>query len=344
MNTQYIGRGLVLVVVLAAVPSPTAAQTQPAINTTETTSLPRTPSGDPDLNGVWDFRTLTPFERPKNLAEKAFFTDDEATEFEAGRLSEFAVRDDKKPEDIVGNYNQFWFDPGSRVGDTNRTSLVIDPPNGRVPPMTGEAKEKRAAQRELREGVGPHMPTFGGFVEDLGSGGAAVRCILGFNSGPPMTPGGYNQNVQLVQTPSTVALVNEMVHSSRIIPINGRDHLSDDIRQWMGDSRGHWEGDTLVVETKHFLRETSFRGGVTSSDLRLIERFTKTSGDTLMYEVTIEDPNAWVHPWSYAIPMRRNHHPLFEYACHEGNYGLYNILAGARMKEKAAKATGELPQ
>ena len=342
MDMHRVVWGLALVVVvLVAGWFPAAAQTQSTGEVTAATSVPRTPWGAPDLSGVWDFRTLTPFERPKDLAEQAFFTDDEAAAFEAGRLAEFAVRDDKDPEDIVGNYNQFWFDPGSQVGDTNRTSLVIDPPSGRVPPLTPDAQAERAAQREARKGVGPHMPTPGGFVEDLGNGRHAVRCILGFNSGPPMTPGGYNQNVQLVQTPDTVALVNEMVHSTRIIPIDGLQHLSDDIRQWMGDSRGHWEGDTLVVETTNFLRETSFRGGVTTAGLRLVERFTRASNDTLMYEVTIEDSNAWAHPWTYAIPMRRNDQPLFEYACHEGNYGLYNILAGARMKEAAAVSLRE---
>ncbi len=336
MNARHIVPGLAVAIVLAAAPFPSAGQA-PTQNDVGAAPAARTPWGTPDLTGVWDFRTLTPFERPKSLEEQAFFSDEEADEFESDRLAEFAVRDDKEPDDIVGNYNQFWFDPGSKVGETNRTSLVVDPPTGRVPPLTPEAQEKRATRRETRKGVGPHMPTPGGFVEDLGSGMHAVRCILGFNSGPPMAPGGYNQNVQLVQTPHTVALVNEMVHSTRIIPIDGPAHLSDEITQWMGDSRGHWDGDTLVVETTNFLRETSFRGGITTPDLRLIERFTRASDDTLMYEVTIEDPNAWAQPWTYVIPMTRNDQPLFEYACHEGNYGLYNILAGARMQEKAAK-------
>ena len=298
----------------------------------------RTAWGDPDLNGVWDFRTLTPFERPEDLADQEFFTEEEAAQFEANRLAEFEVRDDQEPADIVGNYNQFWFDPGDQVSATNQTSLVIDPPSGRVPALVSVAQAKADALREHREGIDPHAPTYGGFVDDLGGGMFAVRCILGFNSGPPMTPGGYNQNVQLFQTPDHVVLLNEMVHSSRVIPLDGREHISDNVRQWMGDSRGHWEGDTLVVETTNFLRETSFRNGVTTSDLKLVEKFTRTDAGTLLYDVTVEDPNTWSRPWSYRIPMRANDMPIFEYACHEGNYGLENILAGAREKEAAMDA------
>ena len=300
---------------------------------------PRTTWGDPDLNGVWDFRTLTPFERPEELAEQEFFTQEEAAAFEANRLAELAARDDQEPADIVGNYNQFWFDPGETISATNQTAIVIDPPTGRVPALTDVAQAKVDALREHRQGVDRHSPTYGGFVDDLGAGMFAVRCILGFNSGPPMTPSGYNQNVQVFQTPHYVVLTNEMVHSSRVIPLDGREHLPDNIRQWMGDSRGHWEEDTLVVETTNFLRETSFRSGVTTPELLLIERFTRVSDGTLMYDVTVEDPSAWDRPWSYRIPMQQNPLPLFEYACHEGNYGLTNILAGAREQEAAMEET-----
>jgi len=318
-----------IVVVLAFLGGPMLVQGQ---------EVSRTAWGDPDLNGVWDFRTLTPFERPEDLADQEFFTEEEAAAYEANRLAEFEVRDDQEPADIVGNYNQFWFDPGDQVSATNQTSLVIDPPSGRVPALVSAAQAKVDALREHREGIDPHAPTYGGFVDDLGGGMFAVRCILGFNSGPPMAPGGYNQNVQLFQTPNHVVLLNEMVHSSRVIPLDGRDHISDNVRQWMGDSRGHWEGNTLVVETTNFLRETSFRNGVTTSDLKLVEKFTRTDAGTLMYDVTVEDPNTWSRPWSYRIPMRANDMPIFEYACHEGNYGLENILAGAREKEAAMDA------
>ena len=324
--TERMIAATVVVIAAVLVGAPMVVQAQ---------ETPRTEWGDPDLNGVWDFRTLTPFERPEELAEQEFFTTEEAAAFEANKLAEFAVRDDQEPADIVGNYNQFWFDPGETVSATNQTSIVIDPPSGRVPPLAAVAQAKADALREHREGVDRHSPTYGGFVDDLGGGMFAVRCILGFNSGPPMTPGGYNQNVQVFQTPDHVVLLNEMVHSSRVIPLDDRGHLPDGVRQWMGDSRGHWEGDTLVVETTNFLRETSFRGGVTTVDLRLTERFTRVSDGTLMYDVTVEDPSAWDRSWSYRIPMTKNAMPIFEYACHEGNYGLENILAGAREKEVA---------
>ncbi len=336
MTERILSSSCALVVALFLTIVPAAAQAPSAAAPGE--SPPRTPWGAPDLNGVWDFRTLTPFERPSELADQEFFTDEEAAAFEADRLAEFAVRDDQEPADIVGNYNQFWFDPGNKVSETNQTSLVVDPSDGRVPPLTPEAEAMRAVARQAREGVDRHSPTYGGFVEDLGPGMFAVRCILGFNSGPPMTPAGYNQNVHLVQTPDYIVLLNEMVHSSRVVPLDGRPHLPESMRQWMGDSRGHWEGDTLVVDTTNFLRETSFRGGVTTSSLHLRERFTRVSDGTLMYEVTTEDPNAWHRPWTYRIPMVKSEYPLYEYACHEGNYGLYNILAGAREQEAAAEA------
>ena len=323
--------GAVLVLAAGALASG-AAFAQPAADE----AAPRTAWGAPDLNGVWDFRTLTPFERPEALADQAVFTPEEAAQFEAERLAAFEVRDDQEPADVVGNYNQFWFDPGNKVSETRQTSLVTDPPDGRVPALSADATARQDAQRAARAGVNRHSPTPGGWVEDLGPGMFAVRCLLGFNSGPPMTPGGYNQNLQVFQTPDHVVLLNEMVHSSRVIPLDGRPHIEDGVRQWMGDSRGRWEGDTLVVETTNFLRETSFRGGVTTGDLHLVERFTRVSEGTLMYQVTVNDSNAWDRPWSYQIPMVKNDQPLFEYACHEGNYGLYNILAGAVVQEAEA--------
>ena len=287
---------------------------------------------------MWDFRTLTPFERPAELQDKDVYTAEEVAEFEARRNAEIAGRDDREPADTVGNYNQFWFDADATAVETNRTSLVFDPPNGRLPALTTAARQRQMARRQARAGVNRHVPTPGGWVDDLGSGMFAVRCILGFNSGPPMTPAGYNQNVQVFQTEDHVVLLNEMVHSSRIVPLDDRDHVDTDIRQWMGDSRGYWDGDTLVVETTNFLRETSFRGGLADANLHLTERFTRVSPGTLMYEVTVNDPTAWIQPWSYQIPMRKSDQPLYEYACHEGNYGLYNILAGAREQEAAEEA------
>ena len=294
-------------------------------------SVPRTPWGAPDLQGVWDFRSLTPMERPDDRSE--VFTAEEAAEF-----SEETIRSRSRDNDTSGRvvpYNDFWFDEGTSV-TTERTSLVVDPPDGRIPPMTSAAMQRKQARMTAREGVGGHEPTPGGFVEDLGPGGLQVRCILGFNSGPPMTPSAYNNNMQLFQTEDTVVLLAEMNHNARVVPLDGRDHLDPGIRQWTGDARGRWDGDTLVVETRNFLRETNFLRGESSRRLTLIERFTRMDEETLRYDVTVDDPTVWTKAWTFSVPMQRNPEPVYEYACHEGNYGLYNILAGAVSDETAA--------
>ncbi len=306
---------------------------------TEDWTPPRTAWGAPDLQGIWDFRTITPMERPADLAGTDVLSDAEAARLEAQTEAAQAARDGETPFDTVGNYNQFWFDPGTTVIDTQRTSLVVDPPDGRIPAKTPPAAARYAAGTEAGRGLRRHTPTPGGFVEDLGPGGVQVRCILGFNSGPPMTPGGYNQNVQLLQTPDNVVIYNEMIHNARIVPLDGRPHGA--IPQWVGDSRGRWEGDTLVVETTNFLRETAFQSGLTGRSLHLEERFTLVSPDVLLYEVTVDDPAVWTRPWTYQLPMQRNALPLYEYACHEGNYGIYNILAGARDNPESNVLTPE---
>ena len=289
-------------------------------------SVPRTPWGAPDLQGVWDFRSLTPMERPDDLAGTEVFTAEEAAEF-----SEESIRRRSRDNDTSGRvvpYNDFWFDEGTSV-TTQRTSLVIDPPDGRIPPMTTSAKKRMEDMAMARKGVGGHEPTPGGFVEDLGPGGLQVRCILGFNSGPPMAPSAYNNNVQLLQTEDMVVLYAEMNHNPRFVYLDGREPLDRDIRMWTGDSRGYWDGDTLVVETKNFMRETNFQRGATTSNLTLTERLTRVDDGTLQYDATLDDPTVWIRPWTFSVPMQRSDQPLYEYACHEGNYGMYNILAGA---------------
>ena len=289
-------------------------------------SVPRTAWGAPDLQGVWDFRSLTPMERPADLADTEVFTAEEAAEF-----SEESIRRRSRDNDTSGRvvpYNDFWFDEGTSV-TTERTSLVVDPPDGRIPAMTSGAVKRREAAAMARQGTGAHEPTPGGFVEDLGPGGLQVRCILGFNSGPPMAPSAYNNNMQLLQTENMVVLFAEMNHDARFVYLDDRPELDADIRQWHGDSRGYWDGDTLVVETKNFLRETNFQRGATSKHLTLTERFTRVSDGVLQYDVTVDDPTVWTTAWTYSVPMQRNDQPLYEYACHEGNYGIYNILAGA---------------
>ena len=321
MAGRSLAIALTVLVCVVGVSFPSAAQDD----------VPRTAWGPPDLQGVWDFRTITPMERPSDLAQKEFLTEEEAAELESIRAAENAARDGEVPADIVGNYNTFWFDRGDSVITTKRSSLVVDPPDGRIPPLTPEADQQRTALAEARRDTGPHEPTPGGWVEDLGPNGLQVRCMTGFNSGPPMTPGGYNNNVQIFQTPDAVVLLNEMNHNVRVVPLDGQPH--HDLRQWTGDSRGHWENDTLVIETVNFLRETSFMRGGASADLRLTERFTRVSPEVLLYEVTVDDPATWTRPWKYEVPMLRSEGPLYEYACHEGNYAMEVILIGARTKE-----------
>jgi hypothetical protein len=311
------------------------AQTKKASAPARSSKVPRTADGHPDLQGVWNFSTATPLERPSELGGKKVLNDDEAAEFEQQEAAK-ADHDKNPPADIVGNYNEFWYDGNKKVVGTKRTSLIVDPPDGRMPPLTAEAQKKDAAETEARRGVGRNEPTPGGWIDDLGPGGLQVRCILGFNSGPPMTPAAYNQNVELFQTRQDVVILNEMIHNARIVPMDGRPH--GQLRQWVGDSRGHWEGETLVVDTTNFLRETAFLRGKTTRNLHLIERFTRVDADTLSYEFTVDDPTVWTRPWTAEITMTRSEQRMYEYACHEGNYALPGILGGARAKEKSAEA------
>ena len=321
---RYGRHALAILVMLAAVAAavPAAAQTA---------EVPRTAWGAPDLQGVWDFRSLTPMERPADLADQETFTEEEAASF-----SEEVIRDqsrdlsDADAEAATGRvvpYNDFWFDWGSTV-TTDRTSLIVDPPDGRMPALTAAAEQRRAARAAAQEGVGRDEIPPGGWIDDLS---APVRCILGFNQGPPMTPSAYNNNMQLFQTEDHVVILNEMIHDARIVPIDGRPGLSSDIRQWTGSSRGYWDGDTLVVETAN-RRDSSFRGA--TRDLQLTERFTRADANTLVYEVTLDDPRTWTRPWTFMVPMVRNEGEVYEYACHEGNYYMANMLHGLRAAEQ----------
>jgi len=295
---------------------------------------PRTADGVPDIQGIFTFRTITPLQRPQELAGKETLNAKEAAEFEEYR-NRRQNRDLYNPEEGapwagyapnaeggVLSYNEFWYERGKELTKDKRTSLIVDPPNGRVP--LNEVTKKRLAIRRQISNSG-----FGNSHEDRS---LADRCIMGFNSGPPMISGAYNNNVQIFQVPGYVVILNEMVHNARIIPTDGRPHGK--LRQWAGDSRGHYEGDTLVIDTINFKRETSLTGS--TADTHLVERFTRVDPDALRYEFTVEDPNSYTRPWTAVMPMRRTDGPLFEYACHEGNYGLYNILAGQRKKEREA--------
>jgi hypothetical protein len=296
-------------------------------------SVPRTTDGRPDLQGVWNYATLTPMERPDGVSSKGTLTDAEAVEFEAQTLRR-QNRDFNVPAGNVGDYNNFWYDRGTNIVKSKRTSLVIDPADGRIPALTAAAQERQTKFAEARRGIGLDEPTPRGFVEDLGPGQFRVRCVLGSHSGPPITPGAYNNHIQIVQAPGHVALVDEQIHTTRIVPLDGRPHGSN--RRWVGDSRGRWEGDTLVIETKNFRPETQFDTRLRySANLHVIERLTRVDADTLLYRATIDDPDTWTSPWTYEVPMTRTTEHMYEYACHEGNYGIVNILAGARERERA---------
>jgi hypothetical protein len=214
--------------------------------------------------------------------------------------------------------------------------MIVDPPDGSLPPLTPEAQKFQAALKEARVDVDDDAPTPGGWVTEIGPHGLSVRCIVGFNAGPPMTGRSYNANVQVLQTPDHVTLLNEMIHNARIIPLDGRPHLPEAIRQWTGDSRGRWEGETLVVETTNFARIVSdfTNDRPAGRNMRLVERFTRTDANTLLYQFTVEDPSWYTRSWTAEIDMIKTDQPLYEYACHEGNQSVPNILTGARAIEK----------
>ncbi len=289
---------------------------------------PRTPDGHPDLQGVWTNSTLTPLERPAQFAGKAVLSEQEAADYVKQVLQQVNSdrRDGGTQVDVNRSYNEFWRDRGNNLVADRRTSLIVDPPDGRVPPLTPEAQKR---VDEARAWMRDHA-TDGPEGRSL-----AERCISWTTAGPPMLPGPYNNDLQILQAPGYVVILNEMIHDARMIPLDGRPHVAPGIRELMGDSRGHWQGDTLVVDTTNFSGEVSFRGS--DANLRLTERFTRVSPDVIQYEFTIDDPTAFTKSWTARIPLNKTHGPVYEYACHEGNYAMTDILAGARSAEKKAK-------
>ena len=341
MIRRYLLGSLAAAILTTLVPDPASAQDKG----------PRTAWGTPDLQGVWDYATMTPLNRPKDLADREFLTEEEAQAMEEGRRdrqAEINARPSRRTEaDPSGNvdrgveggpgsFNRHWFDWRNFVSPTRRTSLVVDPPNGRTPPMNPVARAKWDAENMLRKDLGlqEHEPTPGGWVEDMGHNSLQARCITGFNAGPPMLAGGYNNNFQLFQTEDVVVIYNEMVHDARIVPLNGRAHVG--VRQLSGHSLGYWDGDTLVVNTTGFRRETTFMGGRTTPELRVTERFSFFSPDVLLYRATVDDPGMWTRPWTYELAMKRNDNLVYEFACHEGNYSIPTILRAAAIRDVRA--------
>ncbi len=302
---------------------------------------PRTRDGRPDLEGTWSYATLTPLERPAEFAGRAFLTAAEAASFERTTL-EVQNRDRRDGEgpsgrgtdgrtDLDRAYNQVWWEYGAKVVGTKRTSLIIDPPDGRIPTLTPEGLKRAEDRRGLWTANGEYEGGARGLSFDSYADRPMQERCLGWTvTGPPMIPGAYNNNVQLFQTADAVVIVNEMVHEHRIVPLDGRPRIGRPIKLWMGSSRGRWDGDTLVVDTTNF-KPSVFRGA--SPALHLVERFKRVDAGTLLYEFTVDDPATWTRPWTVQVPMVKSRDPIYEYACHEGNYSLMNILMGARAED-----------
>jgi len=299
--------------------SPTATATTAAKKWTP----PRTAWGEPDIQGVWSYATITPLERPEHQAGKDVLTDEEVAAADLDARTSADRRDGTPQADLARAYNAFWYDRGKSSG---RTSLIVDPSDGRLPSLTPEGRRRQAAAAELSSADS---------FDSVEARPLQERCII-YHGVPPL-PSGYNNTYQIFQTPGYVAIVDENIHDVRGIPLDGRPHVGPNIRQWNGNSRGHWEGNTLVVETTNYSPKTSFKFPVASETLRAVERFTRVAADRIDYQFTINDPTTYTRPWTAALPMTNlPDYVIYEYACHEGNYAIEHGLSGARNLEKAA--------
>ncbi len=300
-------------VILVILPSTASAQAW---------KTPRTPDGHPDLQGIWTNASITPLERPAELGAKEFFTAEEAAEDQKRALVPQSTAQ-RGGTEAHYEFTQFGLDRTQfQIAFSRRTSMIVGP-EGRIPPLTAEAQQRiadRAAGLKGHEFDGPE------------SRGIQERCLVWGTEGPPMLPPGYNSYLQILQTPTYVMILQEMIHDARIIPLDGRPHVPQSVRRWLGDSRGRWEGDTLVVDTTNFTDKTNFRGS--RQDLHVVERFTRVDENTIRYEFTVDDPTTWTRPWSAELPLAKDKGPIYEYACHEANYGIANNLKGARAVEK----------
>jgi hypothetical protein len=327
-------RMLLVVGVIVAAVSPAAQSPKPAVGKW---TAARTPDGHPDFQGIWTTHTFTPLVRPARYAGQEFLTEKEVAELSTLLTQDevdplavgmFGASDDERRKRVVQSDathydNALWLStPDLKPLSSNRTSLIYDPPDGKIPPVTPEGRQRAAANRAA---IG---------FDSYETRPLQERCILWTHEGPPMMPPPYNDVLQIIQAPGYVLVVRELATAPRLIPTDGRPHVSENIRQLAGDSRGRWEGDTLVVDTTNFTNRTAFQGS--SSALHVVERFTRKSAEQIIYQFTVDDPNTWTRPWSAEIPMTATKGPLYEYACHEGNYGLVGILRGARVKEREA--------
>ncbi|MEO8256721.1 MAG: hypothetical protein ABI868_05170 [Acidobacteriota bacterium] len=329
---RFAGAVIVVSGMLALAPADAAAQSSSAARAKPAPRAwtpPKTPWGEPDLQGVYSNKTITPFERPAEFAGKAELTGEETAELERRVADRSADKRDAKgtDSDVSRAYNEFWWDRGTKV-TTNRSSLIIDPADGRVPPLTPEAQ--RRAEEEWRQPIYRGGGANGRGADWTTDRSLFERCITRGLPGA-MSPTAYNNNYRIVQSPGYVAIQIEMLGGARLIPTSGGAHVHGSLRQYMGDSRGHWEGSTLVVETTNFTNRTLYRGA--AENLTLVERFTRVDPDTLEYQFTVTDPTTFVRPWTASVPYLRTDEQLFEYACHEGNYGMEGILSGARVEE-----------
>jgi len=295
----------------------------------------RTKDGQPDIEGIWNNSTLTPLERPKTLGNKRFFTEQEAAEQLKRVLqqNDGDRRDGSAEADVNRAYNQLFYDRGdsfAKMDGQILTSMIIDPEDGRIPPLTPEAQKREASRRAERSKRGP--------ADSWTDRNLAERCLT---RGSPKLPGGYNNNVQIVQTRDSVMIMSEMLHEVRVIHLDGRPHLPPHVRLWLGDSIGHWEGDTLVVDTTNYrdeIRNASFNCcGAAGEGMHIVERFRRVSENAIDYRYTVDDPSTYTRQWTVAVPMNKLNEPLYEYACHEGNYAMEDMLKGARAEEAAQK-------
>jgi hypothetical protein len=319
----------VLIAMLASAGLVIQAQAPTGNSGTTTAKIPRTPDGRPDFQGSWTTETYTPFERPAEFKDREFFTQAEAEAYARRALDRFL----DQPDTDAHYDNSIWMTEKGPKGMSSLRTSIVSTPDGRMPPVNAEGRKRAEARAAARRGVGQY--------DSAQTRGLSERCIYWAHEGPPLLPTGYNNNLQIVQSPGEFVIIPEMMPVARVAPLDGRPHLNPAIRNIRGDSRARWDGDTLVIETTNFTDRTAFRGS--SEHLKVTERLTYVDADTIRYQFTIEDSHTWDQPWTGEYPIKRTSYPMYEYACHEGNYGMANILRAQRAEEERARkaASGE---